>query len=97
MWKVDIVFSLPSTFHSQPSKWLSGPFKDFPDTPPFLFAQGTGFDQQDLISDMAFILFVVGLHLRPLPNIFLIYRVTDEAIDHDHDRLIHFVARHYAR
>jgi hypothetical protein len=82
-----------STFHL----WLSGPFKDFPDTPPFLFAQGTGFDQQDLISDMALILFVVGLHLRPLPDIFLIDRVTDEAIDHDHDRLIHFIARDDAR
>ncbi len=46
---------------------------------------------------MAFILFVVGLHLRPLPNKFLIDRVTDEAIDHDDDRLIHFVTRHHAR
>src|SRR4030042_3612373 len=46
---------------------------------------------------MALILFVVGLHLRPLPNIFFIDRVTDEAIDHDNDRLIHFIARHHAR
>ena len=91
------IFSHPSTFHFQPSKWLSGPFKDFLDTPPFLFAKRTGFGQQDLISNMAFILFVVGLHLRPLPNIFLIDRVTDEAIDHDDDSLIHFIARHHAR
>jgi len=41
---------------------------------------------------MAIIFFVVGLYLRPLPNIFLIDRVKDETIDHDDDSLIHFIA-----
>jgi len=94
MWKVvkSFLYLLPSTFHFQPSNSSGGPLKDLLDTPSFLFAQRTGLDQQNLVSDMTFILFVVGFYFRPLPDIFLINGVKDETIDHDHNGLIHLIA-----
>jgi len=83
--------------YSYGDHWLSSPLKDLLNTPPFIFTEGACFDQQDLISNMAFILFVMGLHLRPLPDIFFIDRMEDETIDHDDNGLIHFITRYDAR
>jgi len=41
---------------------------------------------------MTFILLIVGLHLRPLPDIFFIDRVEDKTINDDNNGLIHFIA-----
>jgi len=74
-----------------------GPFKDLLDTPSFFFAEWTSFDQEYLIPDMASVLFVVGLHLCPLPDILLVDGVEDQTIDHHDHGLIHLVARNNAR
>ncbi len=46
---------------------------------------------------MTFFSFVMGLHPFLLPDILLINRVKDQAIDRDDHSLVHLIARHYAR
>lgn len=77
--------------------FLGSPFKNLFDAPPFLFTEGTGLDQQNLVTEVTLVLFIMGLHLRPFPNVFFIDGMKDQTVDHDNDRLIHFVARNHTR
>lgn len=98
VWQVEKDFSLPpSTFYLLLSNRLGGPFNDLFDTPPFLFAEGPGLDQEDLVADVTLVFFIMRLHLRPLPDILFIDGMKDQTIDHDDGRLIHFFARNHTR
>jgi len=85
--------SYHTTFHiPHPIFHLSGPLKDLLDAPSFFFAKGTGLDEQNFISNMALISFIMSLNFRPFPDIFFIDRMEDEAIHHHDDGFVHLIA-----
>jgi hypothetical protein len=96
-WQVEMKNETPLSTVYLPLSKLGSPSKDFLYTPTFLFAEGPGLDQQDLIAHMTLVLIVMSLNFRSFPDIFLIDWLKDQTIDHDDDGFIHLIAGNHAR
>src|SRR5512136_319500 len=92
-----IIDSYGTASFPQATFLLCSPREDLLDTPSFFFAKGARFNQEHFIARTTFVLFVVGFHLFPLPDIFLITRMEDQTIDHHDNGLFHLIAPHHAR
>src|SRR5512143_3460258 len=66
------------------------------DPPPLLLAQGSGLHDLDAVPDPELVLLVVRLVGRPALRVFLVHGMQDDALDTDHDGLVHLVAHHRA-
>src|SRR5512145_2123973 len=66
------------------------------DPPPFFLAHGPRLHDLDAVADPELVLLVVRLVGGPALRVFLVHGMQDDALDADHDGLVHLVAHHRA-
>src|SRR6187549_1113926 len=70
---------------------LLRPLHELDETPALLLRQGPGLHEADGVPFLALVLLVVNLEPGAPAHVALVHRVLDQALDHDHDRLVHLV------
>src|SRR5258705_2444287 len=70
---------------------LLRPLHELDETPALFLRQGPGLHEADGVPFLALVLLVVDLEPAPPPHVPPVHRVLDQALDHDHDRLLHLV------
>src|SRR5262245_1654167 len=70
---------------------LLRPLHELDETPALLLRQGPGLHEADGVPFLALGLLVVNLEAAAPAHVALVLRVLDQALDHDHDRLVHLV------
>src|SRR5262245_64686348 len=70
---------------------LLGPLDELDETPALLLRQGSRLNEADDVPFLALVLLVVDLEAAAPAHVALVLGVLDQALDHDHDRLLHLV------
>src|SRR5262245_25064311 len=64
---------------------LLGPLHELHETPALLLRQGPRLHEADDVPFLALVLLVVDLELAAPAHVAAVFRVLDQALDHDHD------------
>src|SRR5215471_19732161 len=73
------------------------PLDEVEKPPALVLAQGPRLHEPNDVPHLRLVLLVVNLELVPPANVLAVRRVLDEALDRDHDRLLHRVAHDSSR
>src|SRR6185369_1059833 len=74
-----------------------GALHEFDEAPALVLGQGPGLHESNGVAHAAFVLLVVDLEPRPPPDVAAVRGMLDQALDRNHDRLVHTVADHFAQ
>src|SRR5512140_449072 len=75
---------------------LLRPLHELDETPALVLRQGSRLHEADDVPFLALVLLVVHLELAAPAHVTLVLGVLHQALDHDHDRLVHLVGHHLA-
>lgn len=84
-----------SLFNPAPSCNLPCLLQDLQHPPPFILAQRTRLDDENLIPYLTAVLLIMGLVFLITLDVFMKYSMLHESLRPHHDRFVHFIADHH--